>query len=179
MLNVFYTLFLIAMIFIATVVVLSKFETPLNYRLFNITSGSMSPTIPTGSVVVVTAENNYKKEDVISFVYDRDVNNVITHRIKEISKDDELNLTAYVTKGDANEDTDTRAVIKDNVIGKVIFTIPYIGYPVQLAKTQLGFIFLIVIPATIIIYSELNSIKNEFVKWFKSKKQNKTENDES
>ena len=57
-----------------------------------------------------------------------------------------------------NDVADREAVPASQVLGRVLWHIPYIGYPVSYAKTQMGFVGLIVIPATLIIYSESMSI---------------------
>jgi len=49
-------------------------------------------------------------------------------------------------------------VEKENVIGKAIFTIPYIGYIGYFVRTPIGFILLIVIPATLLIIQETRNI---------------------
>ena len=86
-------------------------------------------------------------------------NNTVTHRIIEI--DNTSDTPIYTTKGDANDVKDLSPRLPNLILGKVIFAIPYIGYPVGFAKTQTGFILLIVIPATIIVYSELLNAKKE------------------
>jgi signal peptidase len=88
----------------------------------------------------------------------------ITHRI--------INITdqGFITKGDANEDPDQWIVKKENVIGKAILTIPFIGYIGYFVRTPTGFILLIVIPASLIIIMEIRNI----VKELKKQKQEQT-----
>jgi len=78
----------------------------------------------------------------------------ITHRIIDITDE------GFVTKGDANEDPDSFVVQKKNIIGKVVFTIPYVGYLNHFVKTPLGFTLFIILPATIIIAEEIRNIIN-------------------
>ncbi len=66
-----------------------------------------------------------------------------------------------ITKGEANNAPDSWRISEEAVLGKVAFDVPFMGYPVGFAKTQKGFILLIVIPATIIVYSEAMSIYKE------------------
>jgi len=49
-------------------------------------------------------------------------------------------------------------VKRENIIGKVIFTIPYIGYIGYFVRTPIGFILLIIIPATLLITHEITKI---------------------
>jgi signal peptidase len=142
---------------------LSALSVPGGVKVFTVQSGSMEPEIKTGSVVVVKPANNYEEGEIVTFRAKDSAPNsktgTITHRINEvIEKDGEI---VFKTKGDANSSPDTDTVKKANVIGREILSVPYLGYPVTFAKTELGFIFLVIVPATVIIYSELLNIKRE------------------
>jgi len=54
-------------------------------------------------------------------------------------------------------------VKKENVTGKVVSTIPYIGYIGYFVRTPIGFI-LIIIPATLLIITEIRKIIKELKK---------------
>jgi len=176
LLGAFYWVLLIVLFLIAGLAALSAFGLPKSFRLFVVQSGSMEPKIKTGSIVVVQPQKEYKKDEVITFKTrsDADEKNpklLITHRIVDIK--DDKGGTRFITKGDANNAPDMEERPAGNVLGKVVFAIPYLGYPVGFAKTQTGFIILIVIPATIIIYSELMAIKNEAKKLLEIRKKRK------
>ncbi|OGD63880.1 signal peptidase I [Candidatus Beckwithbacteria bacterium RBG_13_42_9] len=168
--NIIYWLILLALAVIAGAVVLSRFNTPLQFRLFSVQSGSMEPNIRLGSLVVNKPQSSYQKDDMVTFRSERSVKETVTHRIIEVSEDKDLNKVQYKTKGDANEDPDPEPIPGNRVIGKVVFTIPYLGYAVAFAQTQTGLIVLVVIPATLIIYSELMNIKNEVVDIIKKRR---------
>lgn len=122
-------------------------------------SGSMEPTIPTGSVVLVQPDSvGYGVGDAITFSQGTS-GDVVTHRITEIVGSP--GQVAYRTKGDANKTIDAGEVDKDQVVGKVLLTAPYVGYGVDFAKKPYGFILLVIVPATIIIYEELKNIWQE------------------
>ena len=142
-------------------------------RFYHVTSGSMEPTIPTGSVVITQSQQDYQPNDIITFSQEGNSKRVVTHRITQIMQDPDIGKFQYQTQGDANTSPDIEGVDPQRVIGKVLFHIPYLGYPVGYAQTQYGLILLIIIPATIIIYSELNTIKNELHRMWKQKKQKK------
>ena len=103
-------------------------------RLFGLTpytvlSGSMEPTYHTGSIVYVKKVDYHdlKVGDPITFMLDEDT--IATHRIVEVVPDEEEPETIrYRTKGDANDTEDGGLVHYKNVIGKPVFTIPYLGY---------------------------------------------------
>ncbi len=153
--KMFYWLILAFLIFVAGFTALSALNLPGNYKLFMVMSGSMEPTIKTGSVVVVKPEKTYAKGDVITFQDPTKSKTTITHRIFEASD------SAFLTKGDANKTPDTTEIRKGQILGKEILAVPFIGYVINFAKTQTGLILLVIIPAVIIVYNELLSIKNE------------------
>ena len=64
-------------------------------------------------------------------------------------------------KGDANKDFDPINITNSNIIGKVRLTIPYLGYLASYAKKPWGFILLVIVPATILIYEELKTLFDE------------------
>ena len=121
-------------------------------------TGSMEPAIPVGSVVVIKPVDpeSLREGDIICFELSGPTS--ITHRIINVTEE------GFITKGDANEDPDTWIVKKENVIGKAIFTIPYLGYLVHFVRTPLGFILLIVLPASLIIIMEIRNIMKELDK---------------
>ena len=178
--NVFYWVLLAVVIVVAGTAALSATGMPKQLMLFVVQSGSMEPAIKTGSVVFVKPQGNYKVGDVITFKQniDSDIKNpslTVTHRIVAVNNIN--NQEIFTTRGDANNVEDMRQVPKATVLGRVLFGVPYLGYPVGFVKTQTGFVLLIVIPATIFVYSEILSIKKEAKKVMKERKKRKLENE--
>ncbi|QRG68112.1 signal peptidase I [Brevibacillus choshinensis] len=128
-------------------------------QLMVVLSGSMSPTFDTGSIVAVGPVDfkEVQTNDIITFKDPE--GRTITHRVVEI-KDDQL-----ITKGDANDGKDTSPVTSDRFIGKVQYSIPYIGFFIEFAKSGTGMLFLLGIPGVYLIVSQvwklLKMIKNE------------------
>ncbi len=121
-------------------------------------SGSMEPAIMTGAVVVIKEAANYGIGDVITFTEE---NSKIptTHRI--VGMENVSGVDFFVTKGDANEEADANLVSPNNVIGKVVFDLPYVGFVLDFARQPMGFAFLVGIPALLIILDELAKIWRE------------------
>jgi len=140
-------------------------------RFFVVESGSMEPNIKTASVVMVRPEKFYLPGDVITFRANGNKDTIVTHRIHEKSIT-ETGATVYSTKGDANEDIDLWEVSDTQILGKTTFTVPFLGYAVEFAKTPKGFIALIIIPATIIVYEELKFLFSETRSALKKKTKN-------
>ena len=170
--KVLYGLIFAALILVAGVVAISAFKIPGSYKLLTVQSGSMEPSIKLGSVVVVQPAVDYKTGDVITVSEPSNPKTSLTHRIFEVKEKD--GKTFYVTKGDANNAPDTEERPKENVIGKVLLSIPYVGYPAGFAKTRDGLVILVIIPATIIVYSELMNIKKEAQRLLKERKKKLT-----
>ena len=102
-------------------------------------SGSMDPTYPVGSLIYVksTDYKQLKVGDPITFLVSEDT--VATHRIIEVLPDkDDPNTIRYFTKGDANDEPDGSSVHYKNIIGKPIFSIPYLGYVSNNIQTPPG-----------------------------------------
>lgn len=132
-----------------------------NLKGYVVLSGSMEPAIKTGSVVLVSPKSSYATSDIVTFKSEFG-NNLTTHRITEAKAFG--SQTIYQTKGDANEEADLSELYSDQIVGKVILTIPFLGYAVDYAKTPQGFLVFVVIPATIIIYEELKSLGKQLLR---------------
>lgn len=115
-------------------------------------SGSMSPNIPVGAIVVARPANAYNVGDVLTFKSEKKSNTIITHRItsKELAGSDLI----YKTKGDANEEEDSWIVKENQIIGKVNITLPYAGQFLTFVKSDMGFFAMIVIPAVFVMMLE-------------------------
>jgi len=180
--NIFYYLAIILLVLVCLVTAASLFEIPGGYRFFMVESGSMEPSIKRASIILIKGESDYKVGDVVTFNANpgqplKLSSAIVTHRILEI-KDDPQKGRFIITKGDANKTPDPEPVKKEQIVGKVVFNFPYLGYPVRFARTQAGFIALVVIPGTLIIYGEIINIKNEIVKFIKERKRKKKGNDD-
>jgi len=141
--------------------ILSSFPiSGIGMRVLVVQSGSMEPEIKTGSIVFVFPDNTYGPGDVITFSRKESLHGVpITHRITEESI--VHGKTAYTVKGDANNYPDAEKVSEDEIIGRVRGKIPYIGFLINQARTPLGIMLLIFLPAFIIVRDELKKIKRK------------------
>ena len=103
-----------------------------------ILTGSMEPLIMPGDVVLVHKISNedeiyeLSKGDIINF---KRGNIIITHRIKEVLKDEAGNLS-FETKGDNNNAIDEEKVQPNDIRGTVIKVVPKLGLPTLILKGQ-------------------------------------------
>lgn len=152
---------------IAIFLIVSILPIPGNYEMKIVLSGSMEPAIKTGSIIIVKPESDYRIGDVISFGKDTKKDIPTTHRIYDIKVNGGKEY--YITKGDANNASDSREISKKQIIGKVVLDIPYLGYIIAEAKQPIGFALIIIIPALIIIFDESRKIYGEIKRKKKAK----------
>lgn len=90
---------------------------------YAIISGSMEPAYPTGSLVYAepAAGEDLQAGDVAAFWHDEDV---IVHRVEAVDAE----AGELITKGDANAEVDLRPVPYRQVLGRVVFSAPWVGY---------------------------------------------------
>lgn len=162
---IFYTIFVSVLLGVGGLLIASMLPIPLpgqtgKIEIKIVRSGSMEPNIPTGSLVIVKPESSYSIGDVITFGADTQTQVPTTHRIVAYEAG-ENGATDFQVKGDANEDPDPNPVRRADVIGKVAFHVPKVGYVLAFARTPLGFALLVGIPAALVILEELMVIFRE------------------
>ncbi len=137
---------------------------PGNFSVKIVKSGSMEPAIKTGGIVVIRPSQSYGVGDVITFGKDTKTQIPTTHRIVEIAG------SSFITKGDANDTVDLALVKKSDVRGKVIFSLPYVGFILDFARKPFGFILLVGLPASLVILDEIVKIWREIRRLRQNKK---------
>lgn len=130
-------------------------NTPPTYNAYVVLTGSMVPEIMPNDVVITKKKSAEELQvgDIITFVTSdpRLSNIIVTHRIKNKYYDSTTGKYTYQTKGDANNTEDFTLAEDKNVIGKVIFKIPKIGYIQQILATKGGLIIVVLIPCLAIL----------------------------
>lgn len=124
------------------------------WKPFTVLSGSMEPAIGTGDIVVDERIKplDVRLGDVVTFRDPDDPKRLITHRVLD-ARVTGSNLTV-VTKGDANNKTESWSVALDGEIGRVKYRLPELGYALSWTR-KVGPIFLIAIPALLLAIFEL------------------------
>ncbi len=92
---------------------------------YAVLSGSMEPAYHVGALIYVkdADPSEIQVGDPITFLLNEDLT-VATHRVIQVDSENQY----FYTKGDANEYPDGAPVHFNNLIGKPVFTIPYLGY---------------------------------------------------
>jgi len=154
---------LVAWLFLAALGILIVFTIASNtevfggYKSYLVQSGSMEPAIMTGDIIIIHKQASFAKNDVITFHDEQ--KGIVTHRVMNII--DEKNSTFFNTKGDANRTDDSGNTAIENVLGKVVFVVPKLGFFVGFAQSLPGLIALILVPAGILVFDEIVKIIKE------------------
>ena len=101
----------------------------LNYQTSTMLTGSMSPGINPGDVVVSvrTPVSELKVGDVITYSIPVDDHRIDTHRVTGINRDP-AGLASVTTKGDANPGPDPwTAVLTEDYVYTTAGVVPYLG----------------------------------------------------
>lgn len=137
--NIGFAIFMTIMLVLIFITAQSKYtgEEPglFNHRIYIVNSGSMRPTLEVDSLIIVKeiSPREVVIEDIITY-YGHDKSSRVTHRVVEVQNMGE----AFITKGDANGVADPLPLDGDKLIGKVVFTVPYIGKIFGILSTKLG-----------------------------------------
>lgn len=120
-------------------------------------SGSMEPKISVGSMVIVqdVDPNDLEVGDIIT--YKISDTTLVTHRIVSIDQD----AQQIVTKGDANDVNDGEPVSFSNVVGKLLISIPFLGYISIYMQGKAGIAIICGVVGILII---LNYLPDVFIK---------------
>ena len=162
--NIFQWLLTVVLISIVLLLVFTAFNPIKSFQVLRVMSGSMEPAIKVGSVVFTQKVDPeiLKKGEIITYISAEDPNVSITHRLVAVEKKN--GETVFKTKGDANSIEDIAEISSFQIKGKVIFSLPFLGYLSVWIKKPLGFGLLVVLPALLIIISELLNIKKTIEK---------------
>ena len=119
-----------------------------------VASGSMIPELEVYDVLIVQGHEPFEDleiGDIIVFNRPSDHNRVIVHRVVSIIDDDPKTLR---TQGDANPasipGTDF-PITDEEYIGKVVYTLPQVGYVTQLLKPPINYVIIAVVIGVMIV----------------------------
>jgi signal peptidase len=152
---------LAVMIGIGLFTIMTILPIPGNFKILTVQSGSMEPALSVGSVIFIKPFNEYKIGDIVTKKTD-EPGVTITHRI--ISQDNSSGIPLFETKGDANNIADPEMVPKEMIVGKMLGSVPKLGYLIGFAKTGKGLLVVVFLPAILIILDEVLKIKKELAK---------------
>jgi|YelNatPaOPRAMG01_1025707.scaffolds.fasta_scaffold61149_3 signal peptidase len=113
--------------------------------LVAVASGSMKPTLQVGDLIVVQGApaSKIKVGDIIVFNPPNE-KTLIIHRVTAIETLAN-GTTTFKTKGDANPTEDPWTITQQNIHGKALYRIPYVGYMALSPATPIAIIITIII----------------------------------
>jgi signal peptidase I len=125
------------------------------YRSFTVRSGSMTPAIETGDVVVTKPISplSARVGDIVTFVDPEGTGKLFSHRVQSVRTVG--GEVAFVTRGDANTSTEHWRVPADGSIGEVVYRIPKVGYALSYIDSGPARLALIAIPALLLLWAAL------------------------
>lgn len=129
------------------------------YKILQVMSGSMSGTFETGDLIIVKEvkkESELKIGDIITF---KTKDTIVTHRIIDITKSNER--LEFTTKGDANSAKDADKVAFNNIEGKYIVRVAFLGKILNMMQTPIGMTIVVILPILIIVLLILQDRKKE------------------
>ena len=108
-------------------------------------SASMGGVLPVGSLAVAAPQEEYFVGDIVTFKIPNS-DELLTHRIVDISPEADAShrygvnsisdpIRVIRTQGDANNVADDWELTDEDIVGKIIFHLPYLGYLFYLPQT--------------------------------------------
>ena len=133
--NVLKAVFLIGLCLLALRAGISGLPSLFGYSAYAVTSGSMEPSIPVGSLVLVNRKDRNPEVGKIMTYHtsENPASMVVTHRVAEITESGEM-----IMKGDANRTPDLSRITEAQIIGTDVCTFPLAGWLINDLRIRNG-----------------------------------------
>jgi signal peptidase len=137
--------------FVFTLLLSAVLPTALGLRAYTVRSGSMTPAIGTGDLVVTipSSPGEVGAGEIVTFKDPEDADRLITHRVRSVMT--EGNQRRFVTRGDANNTSERWSVPLDGSVGRLAYRLPKVGFAVAPLSESAGRLGLVVLPALILL----------------------------
>lgn len=158
--NIFADILLILALLLVIAFVGAKF---IGYTPYVVTSGSMKPRYPVGSIIYVkeVEPEEVRVEDAITFYLSGDT--VATHQVWQIDTEERIFRTQGINNFDENGNIihDAAPVPFDDLIGKPVLCIPKLGVVYELLQKPAGLCAVVFAAVLVILVSALTAPKRE------------------
>lgn len=158
--NIFVDVLLILALLLVFAFVGAKF---IGYTPYVVTSGSMQPLYPVGSIIYVkeVAPEDVQEGDSITFYLGEDT--IATHQVWEIDTQERTFRTQGINNLDEDGEMihDATPVSFDDLIGKPVLCVPIIGTLYGLLRTPVGLCAVAFVAILVLLVSVLTASKEE------------------
>lgn len=129
-------------------------------RALNNGTSSMSPALHSGDLLLVhtVSASSLRAGNLITY-HDPNSSKLVTRRITQVQG---AGNHEQLTTGDSNGTTQTQ-IAADRVVGRVAAVVPGLGPVVMWLTYPLGLALLVVLPAIIVIWSELRALRRRML----------------
>lgn len=124
---------------------------PFGFGFAVVLSGSMEPEFSEGDLLLVVKQEEYRENEVVVF---QDGRSLVSHRIISVNDGE------FITQGTANNSPDP-PIVKEQIKGKVLLPIPYLGVLVDVIKSPLGTVCILVMAFLLLRLSSRAERKRE------------------
>lgn len=102
----------------------------VGFRPLVVHSGSMSPSVNGGDVVVtrMVKPAEVRVGDIVTFRDPSREQRLVTHRVREVHR--EAESFSFVTRGDTNTGVERWSIDADGTLGRLSLRIPLVGYAI-------------------------------------------------
>lgn len=121
---------------------------------YTILTGSMRPSMPPGTLVVVrpVPATTIRVGDVVTYQLVSGDPTVVTHRVVSIGIDGK-GERHFTMQGDANNTADSKSVMSVQVKGVRWYSVPYLGYGTTLVTGEERQIAMILVVSGLLLYA--------------------------
>jgi len=155
-----YVAFLVSLIALIAALGAAVLPRLAGYGTLVVRGGSMGEAYPTGSLVVSRsmAAKDVRVGDAILVGEENAAGKSLPTLHRVVSLSQQGDQIVVQTKGDANETADPNLYVLNGHVATPVYTLPYLGYLLGFVLTQLGWVLVVAIPATILSLLMLRSI---------------------
>lgn len=157
------------------------------YRILQVISNSMSPTIETETCIVIRKidQEDIQVGDIITFTSEApEIRGYLnTHRVYDIKIDEESGETVYITKGDAYDLPDSYPVEYEQIAGEFVGELPFgrtLFKGIRFLADRNNYFIIVILPLFFCFASYAKDLMNAITKKDKDEPDNtEKEKDES
>ena len=116
------------------------------------------PTPGPGDVVIDEriSPTSAQVGDIVTFRDPEDQSRLITHRVRRIRR--QGSHLWFLTRGDANNTFEHWRIAAGGELGRVVYTVPWVGHLAVITRTPLGLVLLLGVPLLLLGLDELARI---------------------